>query len=54
MPAPTGQLDLELVDDKEVVIGRVLEIDKAYWLRTAVVSLRQTISYGALEQQLRR
>src|SRR5712692_627160 len=54
MPAPAGQLDLELVDDEEVIVGGVLEVDELDRLRAAVVPLRQTIDDRALEQQFRR
>ena len=54
MPAPAGQLHLELVDDEEVVVCRVLEINEPHRLRTALLPVGQTIGDRALEQQLCR
>ena len=38
--APTGQFHLELVDDPEIVVGRVLESDESDRLRATVVPVR--------------
>ncbi len=51
--APAAQLHLELVDDEEIVVVRVLEVDEPDRLRAAVVPVRQAVHHGALEQQFR-
>src|SRR5215471_4292177 len=52
MPAPTAQLHLELVNDEEVIICRVLEINEPHWLLPTLLPVRQAISDRTLEQQL--
>ncbi len=54
MPAPAGQLHLELVDDEEIVVGRVLKINEPHRLITPEIPIRQAVNLRALEQQLGR
>ena len=51
--APAGQLDLELVDDEEVVVRRVLEVDEPHRLRAALLPVGKAIGHRALEQKFR-
>ena len=53
MPAPAAQLHLELVDDQEVVVRRILEVDEFHRLRSTVVPIRQALRHGTLQQELR-
>jgi len=49
--AAAGQLHLELVDDQEIIVGRVLEIDVPNRLRASVIPIRGTLRHRAFEQQ---
>jgi hypothetical protein len=49
----TGQFDLELIDDEEVVLRRTFEIDVPYRLRPPFVPVWQSLGHGTLEQELR-
>ncbi len=42
----TGQFDLELIDDEEVVLGRMIEINILYRLRPAVKLVRSGVING--------
>lgn len=52
--APAGQFQLELVDDEEIVVDRILEINQPHRLIAPEVPIRQAVNLRALEQKSRR